>query len=347
MKKIKTIVTMALAGIMAISFTGCNMIERTEESIQKTVLAKVGDKKIRKSDVDDALKTYLDYYKEQYGDDFESNESLKSTLKTLRTQQLQGLVDQEVLLQSKDEFGVNPTDEEIQTEVDERVDYYKEALGSDESYESFIESYGYDDDRFREYLKDQVVLGMIVDAMIEDVEVTDEDIESYYNENIDEYTTKAGADVTHILVSVETDSDGNEVEGADDAAKAKAEEIRQKALSGQSLKDIANSDEFKDSCKYEDLGRVSFEDSGMVQEFEDAFKVLPAGQVSDVVKTSYGYHVIVNTAVYPEDEVKPLDDELKEELKNTVLYNKQEEAYETKLEELKDKLKVKTYEDRI
>lgn len=347
MKKIKKLVTIAVLATMAASFTGCNMIERTEESKEKTVLAKVGKTKITRGDVDEALKTYLDYYKEQYGDDFESNESLKSTLQSLRTQQLEGLVDQEVLMQSKDQFGVNPTDEEIQTEVDSRIDYYKQATGSEEAYESFISSYGYNDDSFQEYLKEQVVLGMVVDAMIADVEVTDEDIESYYNENISNYTTKAGADVTHILVQPETDSSGNEVEGADEAAKAKAEEIRQKALAGESLKDIANSDEFKDSCKYEDLGRVSFENSGMVKEFEDAFKVLPAGQVSDVVKTSFGYHVIVNTAVYPEDQVQPLDDSLKEEIKNKVLYNKQESAYETKLQELKENLKVKVYENRI
>ncbi|MCR4944574.1 MAG: SurA N-terminal domain-containing protein [Clostridium sp.] len=346
MIKIKNLVAMALAGIVVFSLTGCNLVERTEESKQKQVLAKVGDTKITREDVDKALKPYLDSYKEQYGDDYESNESLKSTLKSLRTKQLDGLVDQEVLLQSKDEVGVDPDDDEINKEVDSRIDYYKQALGSDEDYENYIQSYGYDDDSFKDYMKKQVVLGMVVDAMISDVEVTDEDIENYYNEHISDYTTKAGADVTHILVKVKTDSDGNPVDGADDAAKAEAEEIRQKALQGESLKDVANSEEYKDTTTYEDLGRVSFEDSGMVQEFEDAFKNLPANQVSDVVKTKYGYHVIINTVVYPNDEVKPLD-QVKDEVKNTLLYDKQEEAYNTKLDEFKEQLKVKVYEDRI
>ena len=231
--------------------------------------------------------------------------------------------------------------------MDERVTYYKDALGTDEAYESFIEQYGYNDESFKEYLKTQAVLTMIIDAMTADVEVTDEEIENQYNENIGEYTTKAGADVTHILVPLEKDSDGNEVEGADEKAKAEAEKIREKALAGQSLEDISKSDEFKDSCKYENLGRVSFDNSGMVQEFEDAFKVLPVGKVSDVVKTSFGYHVIVNTAVYPEDEVKPLNDELKEEIKNTLLYNKQKTAYEDKLKELKEDITIKLYENKI
>lgn len=347
MKKIKNLVSIALTGVMVFSLAGCNTIERTEESKQKTVLAKVGKKKIRRSDVDGALKTYLDYYKQSYGEDFESNESIKANLKSLRTQQLEGLVDQEVLLQSKDKFGVNPSDEELQSEVDERITYYKNALGSDESYEKFIEQYGYNDESFKEYLKTQAVLTMVVDAMTADVEVTDEDIEKEYNDNIDKYTTKAGADVTHILVPLEKDSNGNVVEGSDEKAKSEAEKIRQKALAGQSLEDISKSDEFKDSCKYEDLGRVSFENSGMVKEFEDAFKVLPAGKVSDVVKTSFGYHVIVNKAVYPKDEVKPLDDTLKEEIKSNLLYNKQKTSYDDKLKELKDNIKIKIYENRI
>ena len=63
MRNIKKIVSIALAGITVFSFAGCNMIERTEESKQKTVYAKVGKKKITKGDVDKALKTYLDQYK--------------------------------------------------------------------------------------------------------------------------------------------------------------------------------------------------------------------------------------------------------------------------------------------
>jgi len=347
LKKIGNLVAMILTGVMILLFVGCNIVERTEESKQKVVLAKVGKTKITKADVDKAIKTYLDYYKEQCGDDFESDETLRSALKSLRTQQLQGLVDKEVLLQSKDKVGVNPTDEEVQTEVDKRIDYYKESLGTEESYESFIESYGYNDESFKEYLKQQVVLGMIVDSIISDVEVTDENIEEYYNENIDKYTTKAGADVTHILVRIEKDDDGNVVENGEEVAKEKAELIRKKALSGESLSHIANSDEFKNVCTYEELGRVNFEDSGMDQEFEDAFKKLSVGEVSEVVETNYGYHVIVNTAVYPQNIVKSLDDALKQEIKGIVLYNKQEDIYKEKLEQFKKNLNVKIYENRL
>ncbi|MBD7910965.1 MULTISPECIES: SurA N-terminal domain-containing protein [Clostridium] len=347
MKKIKKYIIMALAGVMVLSFAGCNMIERTPESIQKTVLAKVGDKKITKGDVDKALKQYLDQYKQQYGEDFEKKDELKEQLKNMRKQYLESLVDQEVLLKNKEALGVEIDDEEIQKEVDQQIDSFKKQIGSDDKYEEYLKSIGYDSDSIVEELKKQLVSQKIVNKIVEGVEVTDEDVENNYNDNKSTYTTKAGADVTHLLFAPAKDANGNAVEGGDAAAKAKADAARAKAVSGTSLKDLSTSAEFKDSSKYEELGRVSFENSGMVKEFEDAFKVLPANQVSEVVKTQFGYHIIVNTKVYPNDEVKPLDDTLKGTIKSQLLQQKQQDAYKDKVQELKDNMKVKLYEDKL
>lgn len=347
MKKIKKYVSMVLAGTMIFALAGCSMIERTEESKGKTVLAKVGNTKITRADVDERLNVYLDQYKQQYGDNFESNESLKESLKSLRTQQLDAMIDEEVLNQSREDFGVNPTDEEIQEKVDERVNYFKEIAGSDEQYVSFLKSYGYTEESFVENLKKQALLGMVVDAMVAGVEVTDEDVETYYNENIDNYTKKPGAHVTHLLFQPEKDDNGNVVQGGEEVALALAEQARQEALAGKSLKEISESSEFSGKSKYEDLNYVTFEDSGMVQEFEDAFKVLPVNQVSEIVKTNYGYHIIVNTEVKNEEQVEPLDENLKETIRANLLTKKQEEAYEKKLEEAKEKIKVKKYENRL
>ncbi|PRR83323.1 SurA N-terminal domain-containing protein [Clostridium vincentii] len=353
MKRIKTYIAMAVTGLMILSFAGCNLIERTEESVQNTVYAKVGSTKITKGDVDKALKQYLDQYETQYGEDFETNSAVTDQLKELRQQQVDGLVDNEVIYQSAAELEVTPTDEEIQTQVDERITYYKEALETDEAYKTWLEGNGYDETSIIEFLKKQVVISMTVDKMLEGVEVTDEDIQSDYDSKKDTtYTAAAGADVTHLLFTPETDAEGTVVEGADEAALARAQEARTKVLAGATISDLATSDEYKDHSQYEDLGRVSFEGvsesgSSMVQEFTDGFKSLPAGQISEPVKTSFGYHLILVSTIYPDSAVTPLDDTLKETIKAELLQTKQEEAYTTKLEELKTNIKVKLYEDRI
>jgi foldase protein PrsA len=326
-------VTIVVAGVMIVSFAGCSLVE------------------ITKGDVDLAIKPYLEQYKEQYGSDFESKEELKEELKNLRKKQLDGLVDQEVLLQSKKELDVNPSDEEIQTQVDDRVKYYKNLAGSDEQYEKMVDLYGYNSDSFQEYLKIQVVVGMLVQKITDDVQVVDEDIQSYYEHNIDKYTKKAGANVTHLLFQPTKDANGNIVAGSDEVARAKADAAKVKAAAGTSLKDLSNSEEFKSGDKfisrYEDLGRLPFESSGMVKEFEVAFKKLQANQVSDVVKTDFGYHIIVNTNVYPNDEVITLDDNLKEIIKADALQQKQFDIYKEKVEELKGNIKIKLYEDKL
>jgi len=340
-------ITMGLASVMVLSAVGCNMVERTEESKGKTVLAKIGDKKITRDDVDEGLKSYLEQYKQQYGDDFESNASLKDTLKNMRKQQLQMLVENEVLMQSKDDLGVNPSEEEIQKEADDKLEECKKNFKSDDEYQKALEQAGYTEDSFKDMLKERTVISKIIEALFSDLEVADDEIETYYNDNKDKYISKPGADVTHLLFQPEKDAQGNAAAGADEAAKALADKAREQAVAGKSLEDLSKSDEFKDKSKFEDLGRIPFENSGMVKEFEDAFKALPANQVSQVVKTSFGYHIILNKAVYQNQEQQPLDDKLKDEIKKTLLNQKQQEEYDKRIEDLKEKVKAKVYEDRL
>ena len=71
---IKKYMSVALAGIIAVSVAGCNIVERTPESIGKTVLAKVDGDKITKDDLDKEMKAVLEQYKSYYGDDLDTYE---------------------------------------------------------------------------------------------------------------------------------------------------------------------------------------------------------------------------------------------------------------------------------
>jgi len=343
LKRIKKLMTLAVAIAVTASFAGCNMIGRTEESKGKTVLAKVGKTKITRDDVDKLLKSTLEQYKEQYGDDYESKDSIKDTLKKYRQNALQNLVTEEVLMQSRNKYDIG-SDDEFDDQVEEQFNQVKDQSGDE--FESQLEQYGYTEESFKEYIKKSLITNKVYEAMMSDIEVTDEEIENYYNENQDTYTYDAGADVVHLLFQPEKDDQGNEAAGADEAAKAKAEAARQEVLSGKSLKEVSEEEQFKDGL-YQDLGRLTFENNQMVQEFTDGFKNLPANQVSNLVKTSFGYHLIVNTAVYPERCVEPLNDSLKENISNTLKSQKRQQVFEDKLQELKDELKVKTYEDKL
>ncbi|NLK95092.1 MAG: peptidylprolyl isomerase [Clostridiales bacterium] len=335
MKRIRKYITMALAGVMILTFSGCSLVERTPESIGKTVLAKVGKEKITRADVDKIMYYQLQQYKSQYGDDFENDDSIKDTLKQARTSALNSLVEEKVLFAKQEEIGAEFTDDEIQTEVDSRVQMYKDYTGSDDAYAKFLEQYGYTEDEFKDYWTTQIKLEKIVDKMLEDIEVTDEEAQEYYNENTDNYKLEPGANVTHILFS---DADKGE-----EQAKA----ARELAVQGKTFDEIAAMDEYKDVSKAEDLGyQASENNSQLVTEFVDGFKNLKEGEISQPVKTSFGWHLIKVTNVSTEEKTQTFD-EVKETVKSTVLNNKKSEAYTERIEKYKNESDVKIYEDRI
>uniref|UniRef100_UPI0025FCDBDF peptidylprolyl isomerase n=1 Tax=uncultured Clostridium sp. TaxID=59620 RepID=UPI0025FCDBDF len=94
-----------------------------------------------------------------------------------------------------------------------------------------------------------------------------------------------------------------------------------------------------------DLGFVTYNQANYDKDFLDGFKQLSEGQISDPVKSQFGYHIIKATGL-KEEVVTPFED-VKEQIKSQLLQQKQSEAFNAKLEEWKETAKVKTYEDRL
>lgn len=336
MSKIRKLISVVLTGVMLLSVAGCSVIQRTAESKGKTVLAKVGDEKITLDDVDQLLYYTYQQYKEYYGKDFKEQDDLKDKIKELRTQALDSLIAEKVLLAKEKDLKVKYTDKEINDEVKETVDYYKSYYETNDKYKEFIKSYGYTEKSFKKYWKTQTILSKIANSMVKDVkDPTDKEIETYYNENLENYVKQPGANVVHILFA---DSD----EGKQEALAAK-----ELVLQGKTLKEVSEMDQYKGKCTYEDLGYQVFDNNTtLVSDFVNGFKDLPEGQVSDPVETSYGWHLIMTSGVNKEAKQQTLD-EVKKDISNTLLTKKKSEEYSTKLEKYKEELNVKIYDDRL
>lgn len=342
MKNIKKYIAVALAGVMSLSLAGCNILQKTPESIQKTVLATVNDEKITRGDLDLLMKADIEQYKQQYGEDYENNDTFKDTLKTNRTDALTYLVEEKVLLQKAKDLDVVPSDEEIDTYITEQESKYKSYTGTDEAYTTYLASIGYTPDSFKDVLKTQCIVTAVINEIVKDVTATDEEIQTYYDANQDTLKVEAGAYVTHLLIPQTAT-----VTASEDKALALAKKAKELTASGKTFEQIAAMDEFKAaSAKYEDLGHKTFENSGLVTEFETAFKALPAGQISDPVKTSYGWHLILNSKVNTAAEVPALKD-IKAQVEAAVLNPKKQELYKEKMEEFKTDMKVKTYPEKF
>lgn len=337
MRKIKNIVVAAAITTMAFSMTGCKMVEKTPEAIQKTVLAKVGDDKITMADVNSELQADIDYLVETYGEDYENtiDDSLKEQLKTARTKVLEQLVNDKVLITKGTELGYIPSDEELATAIEEEKAKFTEAYGGEEGLKQALEYYGMTDEKFNSFVENMVKTTKVKEAMVKDATVSDEEVEQYYNDNIDKYTTKPGANAKHILF--ETEEEAQEAKNKIDSGETTFEDVysQYEANKTSGTKPLS-----------EDLGYVENEQENFDTDFLAGFKVLKEGEISDPVQSSFGYHIIKVEGVQAEDTVTPLD-EVKDTIKSTLESQKKEEVYNSTLEQWKKDLKVKTYENRL
>ena len=151
-----------------------------------------------------------------------------------------------------------------------------------------------------------------VDDLKGDVTVSDEEVEQYYTENNLLYKTAEERRVSHIIIEFGDD---------EAAAKAKAEAVVAELANGADFATLAqeNSD---DTFTAENGGDLDFITAGMMDEAFDeaAFSLAQVGDVSDVVETEFGYHIIKLTDIKPE-EVTPLA-EVSEEIRNQLATDK-------------------------
>jgi peptidyl-prolyl cis-trans isomerase D len=123
-----------------------------------------------------------------------------------------------------------------------------------------------------------------IDAIRTKTVVPPADIERAYNANIEQYSTPEQIRASHILLKTE---------GKDDAAvKVRAEELLKQARAGADFADLAKKNS-EDEGSAKNGGDLDYFRRGrMVPEFEQVAFSLEPGQISDPIKTSFGYHII-------------------------------------------------------
>lgn len=123
-----------------------------------------------------------------------------------------------------------------------------------------------------------------IDALRAKVVVPVADIERTYNNNIEQYTTPEQVRASHILLKTD---------GKDDAAvKAKAEDLLKQVKAGADFAELAKKYS-EDEGSAKNGGDLDYFGRGrMVPEFDQVVFAMEPGQISDLVKTQYGYHII-------------------------------------------------------
>ena len=166
-------------------------------------------------------------------------------------------------------------------------------------------------------IKDKLLASYAGEKVIRNISVTDKETKDYYEANKDKFVADESVNASHILV--DSEAVANEL-----LAKIKAGEI--------SFEDCAKENS---SCPSKAPGG-SLGDFGrgqMVPEFDEAVFAMEVGEISAPVKTQFGYHLIKLNAKRAAEPMK--FEEIAGELKETLLLEKRQKAYESKINQLK------------
>lgn len=172
-----------------------------------------------------------------------------------------------------------------------------------------------------ELAKDQLLKQIAMQKLLNDVEISDEEVKKFYDDNSDQFKDVYKFKAFHILVDEEE----------------KAKELKERIDNGEDFEELAKSDsKCPSSQKGGDLGE--FQSGQMVPEFENALIEMEIGDISEPVKTQFGYHLIRldNKEIARENNFETF----KHEIRNALLNQKQQEVYLKRVEELKEKYNI-------
>jgi len=334
LKNIKKIISFSIIAILAIVMSGCNMIAKTEQGIMNSTVAKVNDEKITRGQLEDnwQMKSVINQIKQQYGTNYTSNDQAVELLKQQKETILDQMITEKLLLQKAKELKLVPSDSEINKEIQKQYDSTKSQYKTDEEWKNALSQNGLTENVLKEQIKNSIIMNKVSDNITKDVKVTDKQIEDYYNANKNKYTTEPNKiHLAHILVKTENE------------AKSVKARIDKGEDFGKVAKEVSTDTGSKDNGG--DLGDLEEENSGLDATFLKAALALKPGEVSNPVQTQYGWHVIkcISRNQYP---VKKLD-EVKDEIKNTLLTNAKQDKITTTLDKWKKEAKIKQYENNL
>lgn len=387
--RITGIVAIFVLGLLAVPFLFFGM-ESYMRAVPQDAVAVVGDDEISTSEFQTEFARHRAQLRQQLGDDYDD---IATNQPEYRREFLERMIDELLLQQHTDQLGLVVSDRAIAEILRTIPQFQIEGRFSPEAYRMALSAAGQTPRSFERDLREDIMTRMVpgaladsvvvtqaeIDRMIslqnqtrrialvdvpaerfrDEIEVTEADIEAYYQDNlaafttqeqvrlayvelraedliIDEtleeaelrrryeaarqrYLTPEARQASHILIEVSDERDAN-------AARQLAEALYQRLADGESFAELAvqYSDDPGSASQGGALGWVEPED--MVSAFEDALYALEsAGAVSEPVQTRFGWHLILLEDIRPPEGMS--FEEARDEILDEYLERQREDLY--------------------
>jgi peptidyl-prolyl cis-trans isomerase SurA len=252
------------------------------QQVLDRIVAVVGDQIVLESELDMQLQIYVN----QMGISPRSEKERAELKKQLLDRMIN---DKLLLLAAKKDTTIEVTSREVDEAVKEQIRRVKSDF-SEEEFEAQLKAEGLTESelrkKYREQIKNQMMIDRLVSTKLSKVSVSTREVKEFYEAYRDSIPDQPqSVKLSHILLEIKPS------EKTLDSLIAKAEEVRRLAVQGDDFAELAKS--YSNDPTAQQGGDLGYFGRGdMIPEFEQIAFNLEPGQVSEVVKTEFGYHII-------------------------------------------------------
>ena len=263
----------------------------------------------------------------------QGQEISSARLEDIGNEILKNMINIELLFQESHNKGIKVEKEEIASSMKA----LKQKFPNDAEFEKLLSELKLSESELKLKIKKDLAIQKLVETQIaQKIKVTDEESKAFYDTNPDRFKQPEQIKASHILIKVEPTAD----EKKKSEAKQKIKQIQQKLNKDKDFAALAKEfSECPSKSKGGDLGY--FKRGQMVKAFEDAAFALKPEEVSDIVETQFGYHLIKVVDKKPENTIpyKEVKDKLAQHLKQ----EKTKQEVEIYIQTLMEKSKIEKF----
>lgn len=309
----RLLIIAVIIALMSWLISGCINKEKEE-----AIIARVDGEAITQEEFDEDFEMSKNVRQKQFGEDIllREMENNKTYEEILREDILEKLIIEKIMAKELDKLNITVTDKEVNEAI---KTYYIDELGGEEQYKEYLQNNGFTEEFFKKELRKTVMYEKHREDFYSKINLSEDEIKEYFDKNKDSLIKVR---VSHILVK--TEEEGNKV-----------------------LEKLNNGEDFHNLVAIESAdpdsaiqgGDLGYFTKGELlesyRELEDVAFTLEIGEVSRLIKTELGYHIILL------EDRKDSYEELKEDIVPVLKYNR----YFEKILDLREKADVKIYMD--
>ncbi|MHC4075748.1 MAG: peptidylprolyl isomerase [Planctomycetota bacterium] len=315
---------------LMLSLTACSLAFAADQNTPdiNAVALSVNGRDITEAQIDKLVQPELDRMSEQAK---KLPPGILQQLKErIRKQAIDTKITEYLLDEAVKKQNIVVTDEELNAYFEELLAQQKMSM---DDFKALVAAYGQSLEEIRQWNRKSLSYKKIMKKKWHGkVDVNEADAQKFYIENLKKFTTPLQVRASHILISPDTSDPNFDPNQAKAIAKSKINDLLLKVKDGNDFAELAK--QYSSCPSKEQGGDLNFFGKGqMVPEFENVAFQLQPGQVSDVVETQFGYHIIKVTDRKEENTTS--FEEAKENLINYLRRQEEDAIAKAYVEELK------------